>query len=178
MELREGMGVFTPGGEQVGTVNRFVLDPGTNEVTHIVIQKGWLLPEDKVVPFEMVSSATGERVVLSEEVGDFDKLPPFEHNGKQAYRCDVFNDAGGKQFVGLIYRFTDSGRKQMEEYLPKKSQDVDGAARRALEERGMQVKPIAATGDAAWRYADDITVAQLRAAVKTSSKQQATLVQP
>ena len=78
MELREGMGVFTPGGEQVGTVNRFVLDPATNEVTHIVIQKGWLLPEDKVVPFEMVSSATGERVVLSEEVGDFDKLPPFE----------------------------------------------------------------------------------------------------
>ena len=78
MELREGMGVFTPGGEQVGTVNRFVLDPATNEVTHIVIQKGWLVPEDKVVPFEMVSSATDERVVLSEEVGDFDKLPPFE----------------------------------------------------------------------------------------------------
>jgi uncharacterized protein YrrD len=78
MELKEGMGVFTPGGEQVGTVNRFVLDPATNGVTHIVIQKGWLLPEDKVVPFEMVSSATGERVVLSEEVGDFDKLPPFE----------------------------------------------------------------------------------------------------
>ena len=78
MERREGMGVFTPGGEQVGTVNRFVLDPATNEVTHIVIQKGWLLPEDKVVPFEMVSSATDERVVLSEEVGDFDKLPPFE----------------------------------------------------------------------------------------------------
>jgi hypothetical protein len=26
----------------------------------------------------MVSSATGEKVVLNEEVGDFDKLPPFE----------------------------------------------------------------------------------------------------
>jgi sporulation protein YlmC with PRC-barrel domain len=78
MELKEGMGVYTPGGEQVGKVNRFVLDPATNELTHIVIQKGWLLPEDKVVPFEMVKSAVGESVVLSEEVGDFDKLPPFE----------------------------------------------------------------------------------------------------
>ena len=78
MELREGMGVFTPGGEQVGRVNRFILDPATNEVTHIVIQKGWLLPEDKVVPFEMVTSATGEKVVLNEELGDFDALPPFE----------------------------------------------------------------------------------------------------
>jgi uncharacterized protein YrrD len=78
MELREGVSVFTPGGEQVGNVNRFVLDPATNELTHIVIQKGWLLPEDKVVPFEMVSTVTGEKVVLKEEVGDFDQLPPFE----------------------------------------------------------------------------------------------------
>jgi len=78
MELREGTGVFTPGGEEVGKVNRFVLDPATNEITHIVIQKGWLLPEDKVVPFDMISSATGEKMVLNEEGGDFDKLPSFE----------------------------------------------------------------------------------------------------
>lgn len=78
MELREGTSVFTPGGEEVGRVNRFVLDPATNEVTHIVIQKGWLLPEDKVVPFDMVRSATDEKIVLSEEIGDFDELPPFE----------------------------------------------------------------------------------------------------
>ena len=67
MELREGTRVFTPGGEEVGRVNRFVLDPATNEVTHIVIQKGWLLPEDKVVPFDLVRSATEERVVLNED---------------------------------------------------------------------------------------------------------------
>jgi uncharacterized protein YrrD len=78
MELREGVSVYTPGGEQVGTVNRFVLDPATNELTHIVIQKGWLLPEDKVVPFDLVSTVTGDKVVLNEEVGDFDQLPAFE----------------------------------------------------------------------------------------------------
>lgn len=78
MELREGIGVFTPGGEEVGRINRFVLDPATNEVTHIVVQKGLLLPEDKVVPFEIVNSATAEKVVLKEEIGDFDELPPFE----------------------------------------------------------------------------------------------------
>jgi uncharacterized protein YrrD len=78
IELKEGMSVVTPGGEEVGKVNRFVLDPATNEVTHIVIQKGWLLPEDKVVPFQMVSSESEGRIVLSEDVGEFDKLPPFE----------------------------------------------------------------------------------------------------
>lgn len=78
IELREGMSVFTSGGEEVGKVNRFVLDPATNEVTHIVIQKGWLLPEDKVVPFQMVNSSAEDKLVLDEEIDDFDQLPPFE----------------------------------------------------------------------------------------------------
>lgn len=78
MELKEGMSVVTPGGEEVGRVNRFVLDPASNEVTHIVIQQGWLLPEDKVVPFEMITVGERDRLVLSEEVGDFDRLPAFE----------------------------------------------------------------------------------------------------
>jgi sporulation protein YlmC with PRC-barrel domain len=78
MELKEGMSVVTPGGEEVGKVNRFVLDPATNEVTHIVIQQGWLLPEDKVVPFEMVAAGERDSLVLSEDVGDFDRLPAFE----------------------------------------------------------------------------------------------------
>jgi uncharacterized protein YrrD len=80
MELKEGTSVFTPGGDEVGRVNRFVLDPATNEITHVVIQKGWLLPEDKVVPFEMVNSATEDRIVLNEEIDDFDRLPPFEES--------------------------------------------------------------------------------------------------
>ena len=78
MEIKEGVGVFMPDGEQVGKVNRFVLNPATNEVTHIVVQKGWLLPEDKVIPLRMLSSATPEKVVLNSAVGDFSELPPFE----------------------------------------------------------------------------------------------------
>src|SRR5687768_4105804 len=78
MELKEGTSVFAPGGDEVGKINRFVLDPATNEVTHIVVQKGWLLPEDKVVPIAMISTATAERVVLNPNIGDLDQLPPFE----------------------------------------------------------------------------------------------------
>lgn len=78
LELREGAGVFTPGDEQVGRVSGFVLDPASNEVTHIVVQKGWLLSEDKLIPFEMVSSATEERVVLNRNIDDVDELQSFE----------------------------------------------------------------------------------------------------
>ena len=78
LELKEGTSVFTQSGEEVGKINRFVLDPVTNEVTHIVVQKGWLLSEDKVVPIGMIDAATEERVELNQKIGDLDQLPPFE----------------------------------------------------------------------------------------------------
>ncbi len=77
-QIKEGASVFTSNGKEVGKINRFVLDPATNEVTHIVVQKGWLLPEDKVIPIAMIDTATDERVVLNEKIDDFDQLPPFE----------------------------------------------------------------------------------------------------
>jgi uncharacterized protein YrrD len=78
LELKEGMSVLTPSGDEVGRINRFVLDPATNEVTHVVIQKGWLLPEDKVVPFGMMRSMDDDKLVMNEEVADFEQLPAFE----------------------------------------------------------------------------------------------------
>jgi uncharacterized protein YrrD len=78
LELREGADVVTPGAEQVGTVNGFVLDPATNEVTHLVVKKGGLLSQDKILPFELVETATQDKVVLSEDIENFDELPPFE----------------------------------------------------------------------------------------------------
>jgi uncharacterized protein YrrD len=78
MELKEGTSVYTRDGEEVGRITRFVIDPANNEVTHVVVQKGWLLREDKVVPIEMVDTANQDRVELNEQVKDYDELPPFE----------------------------------------------------------------------------------------------------
>jgi uncharacterized protein YrrD len=78
MEFTEGISVFTADGKQVGKVNRFVLDPLTSEVTHIVVKKGWLLHEDKVVALQLISYVREDRVVLSKDVSDFNQLPPFE----------------------------------------------------------------------------------------------------
>jgi uncharacterized protein YrrD len=78
MELKEGTRVVTSNGNEVGKVNRFVIDPVTDKVTHIVVQKGWLLSEDKVVPLDMVNSADEHDVILSENMDDFNDLPPFE----------------------------------------------------------------------------------------------------
>src|SRR5947207_6438497 len=92
------------------------------------------------------AAAASEKAFYTDDNGktffkdDASRISPFDHNGKQAYRADVFRGADGKEFVGLIYRHTDAGRKEMEAYVSNKSKDFDGSTRRSIKQRGMQVK--------------------------------------
>lgn len=65
LEITERTKVFTAHGEYVGKVDRIVIDPITRMVSHIVVHKGVLLPEDKVIPVEGIATATEERVNLT-----------------------------------------------------------------------------------------------------------------
>lgn len=78
MQFKQGTKVHTYDGKDVGSVDRVVLNPNTKEVTHIVIRKGFLLTEDKLVPLDIIASATDEEVKLRQDAVDLDKLPPFE----------------------------------------------------------------------------------------------------
>src|SRR5436190_8956242 len=78
MQFKQGTDVFTADSRQVGTIDRVVMNPRTKEVTHIVVRKGFLFTEDKVVPIDLVATATEDRVVLRSDVGDLDALPQFE----------------------------------------------------------------------------------------------------
>jgi hypothetical protein len=108
---------------------------------------------------------------------DIKKVVPFAHNGKQAYRADVFKGADGKEFVGLIYRYTDAGRKEMEEFINKKVKDRDGLTRLSIERRGMEVKPVGGN-DKAWLPNDEMTSERLQMSVKGPAGKPATLVMP
>lgn len=77
MQFKEGADVFTADGEKAGEVERVVIDPKTNKVTHIVVQKGFLFTEEKVVPILLVDEATQERVTLH-FIEDLDALPPLK----------------------------------------------------------------------------------------------------
>lgn len=113
LELREGAGVFTPRDEQVGKVSGFVLDPVTNEVTHLVVQKGWFFAEDRVLPFDMVNSATEDRVVLNENVENFDELPAFEETHFIRTRdADVSRGGNPRYNVGQPTPFEDTDRDE------------------------------------------------------------------
>jgi len=78
MEFRLDAKVFTTDNRQIGHVDRVVLDPKTKEVTDIVVRKGLIFTEDKVVPFDLVAGTRDGQVVLGEGVGDLQALPDFK----------------------------------------------------------------------------------------------------
>lgn len=77
MEFNPGAKVFTADGKQVGTVDRIVIEPDTKEVTHLVVQKGFLFTQDKVIPLSLVGPATESQVTLRKNEDDLEEFPDF-----------------------------------------------------------------------------------------------------
>jgi uncharacterized protein YrrD len=78
MQLKQDAQVLTADGQNVGHLNRVVIDPRTKEVTHVVVRKGILFTQDKVVPINLIATGVGDRVTLREDAGDLQALPDFE----------------------------------------------------------------------------------------------------
>ncbi|MBI1276665.1 MAG: DUF2171 domain-containing protein [Anaerolineaceae bacterium] len=78
MEFKQGTKVTSYDGKDVGSVDRVVLNPNTKEVTHIVVRKGFLFTEDKIVPINVIATANDQTVTLRQDAGKLDDLPPFE----------------------------------------------------------------------------------------------------
>ncbi len=78
MQFKRGAEVFTADGKQVGRIDRVVLDPKNKEIIGVVVRKGLLFTEDKVVPAGLIATATEDRVTLREKTGNLDDLTDFE----------------------------------------------------------------------------------------------------
>jgi len=101
---------------------------------------------------------------------DLLKVSPFDHNGKQAYLCEVYQCSDGKQFVGLMYRHNAAGRKAIEGM-----RKPDVSLMSGLEIQGMEVKR-AGAADSAWKPNTDPET--VRGAIKCASGGAATVVVP
>jgi len=76
MEFKNGAVVFTNEGKEAGSLQGIVIDPETNVVTHIVIQKG-LLRDDKVIQADRIASATADKIALNYSAIELDDLAPL-----------------------------------------------------------------------------------------------------
>jgi len=79
MKFREGTTVKTIDGDKVGTVDQIVVDPTNNEVTHIIVEKGFLFTEDRVVPVSKLRDADDDSIVLEGAVEELEQFPEYKH---------------------------------------------------------------------------------------------------
>lgn len=84
LDIASGTDVYTAHDQHVGTVARIVLDPRTRAISHVVVSKGVLFREDRLVPIGDIATATPERINLRREVG-IDDLLPFEEQRYELY---------------------------------------------------------------------------------------------
>jgi len=80
MQFKVGTKVFTAGGKRVGTIDRIVIEPDTNELTHLIVQEGFLFTESKIVPMSLVGPATEDQVILLGREERLDEFPDFQES--------------------------------------------------------------------------------------------------
>jgi uncharacterized protein YrrD len=79
MNLTTDAKIFTAEHEEIGNLNRFVLDPKTKQVTHIIFERGGLLnKKEYVLPMEYIEQVTEENIMLRVLPVELDDLPFFE----------------------------------------------------------------------------------------------------
>ena len=103
MQFKDGTRVYAFDGQHVGRVDRVVLNPETKEVTDIVVRKGFLFTEDKIIPLNLIASATEDRVALRENASQIHKLPLFEETHYVSLDKDEWQN--GAYAVGMPSSF-------------------------------------------------------------------------
>lgn len=78
MEFKEGASVITTDDKVAGHLQRVVIDPDTNQVTHIVIRRGLLDKVDLVIDAQNIGAASPEKVTLLCTADDIQSMPPFK----------------------------------------------------------------------------------------------------
>ncbi len=86
---------------------------------------------------------------------DADRVPPFDHNGKQAYRCYVWTCDGGKtKFVSHLERFTPAAKKALEQQRARGNAKLSEGSLMADIMAGVEVKA-PGTGETGWVRSGD-----------------------
>lgn len=77
MRIAFGQHVFSADGRRLGTVSRVVMNPRDDRVDDIVIHRGVLLREDKLVEREAIERVTDDGVQLAVTARDVEQAPAF-----------------------------------------------------------------------------------------------------
>jgi len=66
-------------------------------------------------------------------IDDNTRIPPFDHNGKSAFRAEVFECGAGKPFVAYLEKFPDAKKTQIEAELADHPENLPGLLQTPME---------------------------------------------
>ena len=78
MQFTKDTHVYSSENQDVGRIERMVINPVNQKVSHVVVRQGLFFTEDKVIPVEYFDQATPERATLRPNIGNLNNLPKFE----------------------------------------------------------------------------------------------------
>jgi osmotically-inducible protein OsmY/sporulation protein YlmC with PRC-barrel domain len=91
--FRIGAPVFATDG-RAGKLDKIVVDPGTQRITHLIVGRGLLHKEDRVVPVELVERATPEGIYLHATSEELERQPLYQEESFVTLPPDVTPPAG------------------------------------------------------------------------------------
>lgn len=101
MRFQTGTEVFTADGQKIGAISRIVIDAKTREVTDLVVDRGILSVEERVIPLSLVDLENDERLMLRETNQEIDDFPKYE----TSHYVDTDDSAAPYENVRASYWF-------------------------------------------------------------------------
>jgi uncharacterized protein YrrD len=145
MNLTTDAKLFNAQREEIGNLQRFVLDPKTKHITHIVFERGGLLNRTEyVLPMEWIDQITEEGIFLKTLPVDLDELPLFEE--------ETYVITNERALLNADYVRSDPGLRMYYYYPPATYMPYSGAAPDTLSRAGStsSAAPGDLQGDAAF----------------------------
>lgn len=105
LKLTKSMSVYAKDGSKVGDIKHVVVEPTTSEISHIVIEQGFIFTTDKVLPIEYIARQEDEALYLDRS-SDALNLIDYE----QSYYVDRYDRAELEEQLN---------RKPNAEYVPQ-----------------------------------------------------------
>lgn len=110
IQLQKDADVLNEKGEEIGLLERVVLDPETKVVTDLIVRTGSLLGrKEKVVSIDMVLETRDHLIVLRDDKDRLEHLPPFEEKRLVFDFDDPEHPKSPTQFPPLMYGYPTSG---------------------------------------------------------------------
>lgn len=78
MIFDKGTSVYTADDKKIGDIERVVWNPRTNRASHLILSKGFIFPEEKVISLDYVDQTSEDQVKLNEAEDSLPELPKFE----------------------------------------------------------------------------------------------------